>query len=123
MLYLLLPSVADSQIPTSRWVLPTSMTVARRLVCFRRAWLVSLTFPQGDGDSEICIVVEDDDMIDSTMNGQPYKVGRFAATLRRHLYKGALTLGDMCNSFAHTRVSSQSILASPHHSCAPERKK
>ena len=43
---------------------------------------------QGHGDSEIALVVEDDDMINSTMNGMPYPVARFAATLRRQLYKG-----------------------------------
>ena len=43
---------------------------------------------KGDGDSEIALVVEDDDMIDSTMDGKPYQVSRFAATLRRQLYKG-----------------------------------
>jgi phospholipase D1/2 len=43
---------------------------------------------QGNGDSEIALVVEDEDMINSTMNGMPYPVGRFAATLRRQLYKG-----------------------------------
>ncbi|KAG6805147.1 hypothetical protein H0H87_004898, partial [Tephrocybe sp. NHM501043] len=42
----------------------------------------------GDGDSEICLVVEDDDKIDSYMNGQPVQVARFAATLRRKLYRG-----------------------------------
>ncbi|EAU83580.1 phospholipase D [Coprinopsis cinerea okayama7 len=47
---------------------------------------------KGDGDSEICLVVEDDDMIDSTMDGQPYKVSRFAATLRRKLYREHLGL-------------------------------
>ena len=50
-----------------------------------------LFFPfQGNGDSEIALVVEDDDMINSTMNGVPYPVARFAATLRRQLYKGIL---------------------------------
>ena len=43
---------------------------------------------QGDGDSEICLVVEDNDMIETTMDGEPYMAGRFAATLRRSLYKG-----------------------------------
>jgi phospholipase D1/2 len=43
---------------------------------------------QGEGDSEIALVVEDDDMINSTMNGMPYPVARFATTLRRQLYKG-----------------------------------
>jgi len=47
---------------------------------------------KGHGDSEIALVVEDDDMINSTMNGIPYTVGRFAATLRRQLYKEHLGL-------------------------------
>jgi len=47
---------------------------------------------KGNGDSEIALVVEDDDMINSTMNGLPYPVARFAATLRRHLYKEHLGL-------------------------------
>ncbi|KAI0824300.1 hypothetical protein BC628DRAFT_1339507 [Trametes gibbosa] len=47
---------------------------------------------KGDGDSEIALVVQDGDMIDSTMNGEPYQVGRFAATLRRKLYREHLGL-------------------------------
>lgn len=58
---------------------------------------------KGDGDSEIALVwvidgvelsltflqvVEDSDMIESTMDGKPYQVARFAATLRRSLFKG-----------------------------------
>lgn len=43
---------------------------------------------KGDGDSEICLVVEDMDMIESTMNGEPYQVSRFASSLRRKLYRG-----------------------------------
>lgn len=31
-------------------------------------------------------------MIDAYMNGEPYRVARFAATLRRQLYKGTPTL-------------------------------
>ena len=31
-------------------------------------------------------------MIDAYMNGQPYRVARFAATLRRQLYKGIANL-------------------------------
>jgi len=42
---------------------------------------------KGDGDSEIALVVEDRDMIDSQMDGKPYKATRFAATLRRSLFK------------------------------------
>lgn len=43
---------------------------------------------KGDGDSEIALVVEDNDMIQTTMNGKPYMAARFAATLRRKLYRG-----------------------------------
>ncbi|KAJ7703474.1 hypothetical protein B0H14DRAFT_3647361 [Mycena olivaceomarginata] len=35
---------------------------------------------EGDGDSEIALVVEDGDIIRSTMNGKPYEVARFATT-------------------------------------------
>ncbi|KAI9060697.1 phospholipase D/nuclease [Trametes sanguinea] len=47
---------------------------------------------KGDGDSEIALVVEDQDMIESSMNGEPYQVARFAATLRRKLYREHLGL-------------------------------
>ncbi|PCG90810.1 Phospholipase D family [Penicillium occitanis (nom. inval.)] len=46
----------------------------------------------GDRDSELAIVLEDTDMIDSTMNGQPYRASRLAATLRRHLWREHLGL-------------------------------
>ncbi|KAG0029587.1 Phospholipase D1 [Podila clonocystis] len=39
----------------------------------------------GNRDSEIAAVVRDQDYIDSTMNGIPYKVSRFAHTLRLNL--------------------------------------
>ncbi|KAI5116806.1 hypothetical protein M0805_009483 [Coniferiporia weirii] len=47
---------------------------------------------KGDGDSEIALVVEDNDMIETTMDGKPYMAARFAATLRRELYKEHLGL-------------------------------
>ncbi|KAI0804784.1 phospholipase D [Irpex lacteus] len=47
---------------------------------------------RGDGDSEIALVVEDDDLLESTMDGQKYMAARFAATLRRQLYKEHLGL-------------------------------
>ncbi|KAI9248403.1 hypothetical protein BY458DRAFT_560172 [Sporodiniella umbellata] len=46
----------------------------------------------GDRDSEIALMVQDKDMIDSRMNGQQYQAGRFAATLRRQLWKEHLGL-------------------------------
>ncbi|TFK52257.1 phospholipase D [Heliocybe sulcata] len=42
---------------------------------------------RGDRDSEIAAVIRDTDLIDSTMAGQPYKVGRFAHTLRVRLMR------------------------------------
>lgn len=42
---------------------------------------------QGDGDSEIALVVEDGDMVKSTMDGQPFMATRFAASLRRRLFR------------------------------------
>ncbi|PLB46136.1 putative phospholipase PldA [Aspergillus steynii IBT 23096] len=41
----------------------------------------------GYHDSELAIVVEDQDFIDSTMEGRPYKAARMAATLRRQLWR------------------------------------
>lgn len=46
----------------------------------------------GTHDSEIAVVIEDRDMVDTTMNGRPYQVSRFAASLRRHLYRKHLGL-------------------------------
>ncbi|KAF9244484.1 hypothetical protein BU15DRAFT_85872 [Melanogaster broomeanus] len=43
---------------------------------------------RGDGDSEIALVVEDNDMIKTTMDGRPYMAARFAASLRRKLFRG-----------------------------------
>ncbi|GBE83213.1 Phospholipase D1 [Sparassis crispa] len=42
---------------------------------------------RGDRDSEIAAVVRDTDMIDCTMAGKPFKVGRFAHTLRVRLMR------------------------------------
>ncbi|KAI5986718.1 hypothetical protein EDC04DRAFT_2589598 [Pisolithus marmoratus] len=47
---------------------------------------------KGDGDSEIALVVEDEDMIRTTMNGRPFMAARFAATLRRKLFREHLGL-------------------------------
>jgi len=47
---------------------------------------------KGDGDSEIALVVEDHDMVPSTMDGKPYQAARFATSLRRKLYREHLGL-------------------------------
>ncbi|KAF1992379.1 putative phospholipase PldA [Aulographum hederae CBS 113979] len=46
----------------------------------------------GFHDSELSIVMTDTDLIESTMNGQPYSAGRHAATLRRMLWREHLGL-------------------------------
>lgn len=46
----------------------------------------------GSHDSELAIVMEDQDFIDSKMNGQPYRAARLAATLRRQLWREHLGL-------------------------------
>lgn len=52
----------------------------------------------GNRDSEIAAVVRDKDYIDSTMNGTPYKVSRFAHTLRMNLMTEHLGL---CSGHDH----------------------
>ncbi|KAF8490138.1 phospholipase D/nuclease [Russula emetica] len=47
---------------------------------------------RGDGDSEIALVVEDEDLIQSRMDGHPYRAARFAASLRRKLFRQHLGL-------------------------------
>lgn len=42
---------------------------------------------RGDRDSELAAVIRDTDMIDSKMAGKPFKVGRFAHTLRIRLMR------------------------------------
>ncbi|KAI0338808.1 phospholipase D/nuclease [Trametopsis cervina] len=47
---------------------------------------------KGDGDSEIALIVEDDDLVECEMDGQKYMASRFAASLRRKLYREHLGL-------------------------------
>lgn len=42
---------------------------------------------RGTRDSEVCAIVRDKDLIDSTMDGKSYKVGAFAHTLRMRLMR------------------------------------
>ena len=52
----------------------------------------------GDHDSEIAIVVEDPTPVDSYMDGRPWRASKFAATLRRQLFRkhlGLLRAQDM----------------------------
>ncbi|KAM0455617.1 hypothetical protein ACHAPV_007694 [Trichoderma viride] len=47
---------------------------------------------QGNHDSELSIVMEDTNMIQTTMNGRPFEAGYHAATLRRMLWREHLGL-------------------------------
>lgn len=52
---------------------------------------------EGNRDSEIAIIVEDQELVDSTMNGVSVKVGRFSHELRKKLWRehlGMTTLND-----------------------------
>lgn len=46
----------------------------------------------GYHDSEIAVVVEDTTLVDSKMNGQQYKAAKFAASLRREIFRKHLGL-------------------------------
>ncbi|KAF7358545.1 Phospholipase [Mycena venus] len=61
---------------------------------------------KGDGDSEIALVVEDTDMIDSTMDGKPYQVARFATSLRRKIFREHLGLIEPQLPDKHERPTS-----------------
>ena len=50
----------------------------------------------GHRDSEVAVIIEDNDMMEGKMNGQPYQVGKFAHSLRCHLLREHLgLLSDM----------------------------
>ena len=46
----------------------------------------------GDRDSEVAVIIQDNDMVEGKMNGQPYQVGTFCHSLRCHLLKEHLGL-------------------------------
>ncbi|KAF2867628.1 hypothetical protein BDV95DRAFT_610540 [Massariosphaeria phaeospora] len=46
----------------------------------------------GDHDSEIAIIVQDQDLVDSEMDGRPYRASRFATSLRREIFRKHLGL-------------------------------
>ncbi|KAI1754058.1 phospholipase [Xylaria castorea] len=41
----------------------------------------------GNHDSEIAVVIEDQDLVDGTMDGRPYRASRFATSLRRQIWR------------------------------------
>jgi phospholipase D1/2 len=69
-----------------------SQRVRDARICSSRSVFGSCVDYKGDGDSEIALVVEDEDFIQSTMDGRPYRAARFAASLRRKLFRRVYSL-------------------------------
>ena len=46
----------------------------------------------GDKDSEVAVIIQDNEMMEGKMNGRPYEVGKFSHSLRCHLLKEHLGL-------------------------------
>ncbi|KAJ7482689.1 hypothetical protein FB451DRAFT_1235871 [Mycena latifolia] len=69
---------------------------------------------KGDGDSEIALVVEDGDMFQATMDGKPYQVARFAATLRRKLFREHLGLIPPQRSYKRTEEPTSFMRPAPY---------
>jgi phospholipase D1/2 len=46
----------------------------------------------GDHDSEIAIIIQDPDTVESSMDGRPYRASRFASSLRRQIFRKHLGL-------------------------------
>lgn len=57
----------------------------------------------GNRDSEVDVIIQDKDLIEGTMNGKPYSVGKFSHGLRCHLLKEHLGLLEG-NQFADLNV-------------------
>ncbi|KAJ3807520.1 phospholipase D/nuclease [Lentinula aff. lateritia] len=56
-----------------------------------------------DSDSEIAFVVEDTDLVQSTMDGEPYMASRFAASLKRQMCKSKTTTCMMTTPIPYMR--------------------
>jgi phospholipase D1/2 len=91
-----------------RWARPTSTIGARRYLYSSLSGNMSHC-SQGDGDSEIALVVEDTDTFQSTMNSQPHTAARFAATLRRKLFRGKMMSHMSLDLLFHYHSNLQNI--------------
>ncbi|KAG1880959.1 hypothetical protein F4604DRAFT_1578750 [Suillus subluteus] len=85
----------------------------RRVIVTGMCNLTALAF-WGNGDSEIALVVEDGDIVRSTMDGHPYMAARFATTLRRKLFREHLGLIEPQNVLHFTEKVTSFMR------CAPE---
>ena len=69
----------------------------------------------GDRDSEVAVIIQDNDMMEGKMNGQPYQVGKFCHSLRCHLLKEHLGLLSEMNA-ALVNIKVEDPLTSDFHS-------
>lgn len=79
--------LSSGQLTTEQvYIHAKAMVVDDRLVLIGSA-NINERSQRGDRDSELACIIRDTDMIDSTMAGKPFKVGRFAHSLRIRLMK------------------------------------
>eukprot|EP01117_Protostelium_nocturnum_P008862 TRINITY_DN3176_c0_g1_i5.p1 TRINITY_DN3176_c0_g1~~TRINITY_DN3176_c0_g1_i5.p1 ORF type:complete len:374 (+),score=84.44 TRINITY_DN3176_c0_g1_i5:898-2019(+) len=64
---------------------------------------------RGDGDSEIGALVDDTSVVDSIMDGEPFKAAKFAFELRKQLWQEHLGLADSECSLIDDPISPGSI--------------
>jgi phospholipase D1/2 len=69
---------------------------------------------KGSGDSEIALVVEDNDLVEATMDGRPHMAARFATTLRRQLFREHLGLIPPQDCAAAAEPVTSFMRAAPH---------
>jgi len=69
----------------------------------------------GYRDSEVAVIIQDNDMMEGTMNGQPYQVGKFCHSLRCHLLKEHLGLLQEMNA-TPVNIKVEDPLTSAFHS-------
>lgn len=67
----------------------------------------------GDHDSELAIVMEDTRTLDSTMDGQPFKAGYHATTLRRYLWREHMGLLEAQGLDAKDDINAQPPSVAP----------
>lgn len=73
-------------------------------------------------DSEIAMIIEDTEMVSSTMNGEPYQVGKLAHTLRVDLFKEHIGLLPHVDHDVVTQASVLPVdLDKPHKDPEEER--
>lgn len=73
----------------------------------------------GDRDSEVAVIIQDNEMMEGKMNGRPYQVGKFSHSLRCHLLKEHLGLLSEMTA-APLNIKVEDPLTSAFHSTVLE---